>query len=389
MCPGCYKTYQGGYCPSCRKKLFDGTNVSIYLPFETPKDQNLREFHEKTKRLSISGVQLKYSLKLDGKKLLLTERDGEYILKPIPPTIEIEKNDQAPENEHLTMQIAAQIFDIRTAANALIYFQDGTPAYLTRRFDVKSDGSKYQQEDMAQISGRTKQSHGDNFKYDGTYEEIGELIGKYAAAAIPSKENFFKLLVFNYLFSNGDAHLKNFSLIRTDMGDYSLSNAYDLMSTVLHTPGEPQTALDLYKGYTETEFYAIYGAYGQVSFRELAKRMGIQEKRSVRIITQMLSSRDQVKHMIDHSLLSEEAKQIYHKNYLNRLKLMGLTPNLIIEAVSGQLQHQEVKLVLPRARTAQGKIIELLPDNKYLFQYSENSAREILDADQLYQVMPI
>lgn len=91
MCPGCYKTYKDGYCQSCRKKLFDGTKVSIYLPFETPKDQNLRQFQEKTKRQSISGVQLKYSFKKDGKKLVLTEPDGEYILKAIPPTIEIKK----------------------------------------------------------------------------------------------------------------------------------------------------------------------------------------------------------------------------------------------------------------------------------------------------------
>ena len=388
MCPGCYKIYEGGYCPSCRKKLFNGAKVSIYLPFETPKDQNLREFQEKTKRLSISGVQLKYSLKLDGKTLVLSERDGEYILKPIPPTVEIEKNDQAPENEHLTMQIAEQIFDIRTAANALIYFRDGTPAYLTRRFDLKNDGSKYQQEDMAQISGRTKQSHGDNFKYDGTYEEIGALIDRHVAAAVPSKENFFRLLIFNYLFSNGDAHLKNFSLIRTDMGEYSLSSAYDLMSTVLHTPGEAQTALDLYKEYTETEFYAIYGVYGQVSFRELGKRLGIQEKRSARILTQMLSSREQVKRMIDHSFLSEEAKEIYHKNYLTRLNLMGLTPELITNSAKGALKDQEVKLILPREKTAQGKIIDFLPDNKYLFEHSENSAKETLDADQLYQVIP-
>lgn len=56
---------------------------------------------------------------------------------------------------------------------------------------MKSDGSKYQQEDMAQIRGRTKQSHGENFKYDGTYEEIGALIEKYTADPIPPKENFF------------------------------------------------------------------------------------------------------------------------------------------------------------------------------------------------------
>jgi len=54
--------------------------------------------------------------------------------------------------------------------------------------------------------------------------------------------------LFNYLLSNGDVHLRNFSLIQTSMGDYSLSPAYDLMSTDLHMPNESDTALDLYTG---------------------------------------------------------------------------------------------------------------------------------------------
>ncbi len=35
-------------------------------------------------------------------------------------------------------------------------------------------------------------------------------------------------------------------LIQTDFGDYTLSKAYDLMCTVLHTSLEGDTALDLY-----------------------------------------------------------------------------------------------------------------------------------------------
>ncbi|OYZ33517.1 MAG: hypothetical protein B7X86_01180 [Sphingobacteriales bacterium 17-39-43] len=40
------------------------------------------------------------------------------------------------------MQIARQVYGLKTAENALIFFQDGTPAYLTKRFDVKEDGTK-------------------------------------------------------------------------------------------------------------------------------------------------------------------------------------------------------------------------------------------------------
>ena len=96
--------------------------------FDTPQSDNLIAYQEQTKRLSISGVQLKYSLKLIGKELVLTDRGGEYILKPIPPSMLIALPDQAPENEHLTMQIANQLFKIPVADNALIYFKDGAPA---------------------------------------------------------------------------------------------------------------------------------------------------------------------------------------------------------------------------------------------------------------------
>ena len=46
------------------------------------------------------------------------------------------KIDQVPANEHLTMQIAKQVFKLKVAENALIFFQNGEPAHLTKRFDI-------------------------------------------------------------------------------------------------------------------------------------------------------------------------------------------------------------------------------------------------------------
>lgn len=324
-CSGCYKDGVEGYCPRCRKLLFDGRNVSHVLDFDPPKADNIPLYQEKTKRLSISGVQLKYSLRLEGKKLILTETGGQYILKPIPPTVQIVAAEQAPENEHLTMQVASQVFGIGTAANGIIYFKDGTPAYLTRRFDVKADGSKYLQEDMAQISGRTRQSNGENFKYDGTYEEIGHLIERYVAASMPVMENYLRLVVFNYLISNGDAHLKNFSLLQTDMGDYTLSPAYDLMSTVIHMPNETDAALQLYDGDLDEPFYSSYGFYGQPGFRELGQRIGILNQRLERILTQLLSKSEDVLKMIDSSNLSDNVKHAYAHAFKDKVRRMGTT----------------------------------------------------------------
>jgi len=325
MCQGCYKTGIEGYCPNCRKRLFNGHRVHPVLPFNAPAPDNLALFQEKTIHLSISGVQLKYSLRLEGKDLILTEKEGQYIIKPIPPSTQFIDREQAPENEHLTMQMAAKLFYISTAANGLIYFKDGTPAYLTRRFDINPAGGKFQQEDMAQLSGRTRNTHGETFKYDGTYEEIGRLIQKYVAANAPALEQFFRIVLFNYLFSNGDAHLKNFSLIRTTMGDYTLSPAYDLMCTVLHTPLESDTALDLYTGSMDSPFYSTFGYYGQADFCLLADKIGILPTRRDKILTQLFSSGDQVIQMINQSFLSDAAKAKYIHAYKDKIIRMGMT----------------------------------------------------------------
>ena len=323
-CPGCYKKIEKNeYCLSCRKKLFDGKRVSTVLEFDKPKPENISMYNEHSKRISISGVQLKYSLKLVLNKLELCEKNGQYIIKPIPTADHLEMMHDAPENEHLTMQIASQIFNIKTAHNALIYFKDGTPAYITKRFDVKGDGNKYIQEDFAQITNRTKETHGESYKYEGSYLEIGELIKKYVPASMIAIENFFKLVLFNYVFSNGDAHLKNFSLVRNEFAEMELSPSYDLMSTIIHTPGERDTALDLYDKDHESVYYATHGHYGRMEFIEFAKRLGIVEVRYMRIINAFLENDTEVNDFIQNSSLSNKALESFSINYKSRSKRLS------------------------------------------------------------------
>lgn len=324
QCKGCYKEVKEGYCLKCRKSMFNGLRVSPVLSFDPPRDNNLITFQEHTKRLSISGVQLKYSLRLEKKELVLTEKGGQYIIKPIPPTQQLAYIDQVPENEHLTMQIASQIFKMKTAENILISFKDGTPAYLTKRFDLKDDGTKFLQEDFAQLTNRSNRSHGETFKYQGSYEEIGNLIHKFVPAALPTVERFFNQVVFNYIFSNGDAHLKNFSLFSNQPDEYQLTPAYDLLSSVIHTPSEADTALDLYQDDIASPFYNAYGYYGRPNFVELAKRLLILPKRAERILDNYAINKDKVNSMVENSFLLEDVKAIYIKNVedkLSRIKI--------------------------------------------------------------------
>ena len=235
-CPGTLAEGFTTYSPGCLRRVFNGRKVSHLLQYNTPAhDEGVaKEFMDNRKRISISGVQEKLSMLLEKNVLRLTRQgeQGTYILKPIPR--DIRYPDQVPANEHLTMQIARQVFGINTAKNAMIFFRDGTPAYITKRFDVKEDGMKWGKEDFASLAGKSSGNSGPNFKYDYSYEELGVLIRRFVPAWRIEIEKFFTLVLFNYLVSNGDAHLKNFALLETSSGDYLLSPAYDLLNTRIH-----------------------------------------------------------------------------------------------------------------------------------------------------------
>ena len=196
-CPCCLGEGFETYCSRCIKKLFDGRKIGHVLSFTRPEFNRIKI--ESKGRLSISGIQIKHSLTVDKKELKLTERDGRYILKPVPSG-QFVNLKQIPANEHVTMQIAGQIYNINTAVNAIIFFADDEIAYITKRFDLSNDNKKLLQEDFAQIAGRTEETHGLNYKYDFSYEEIALLIKKYVSAYPVEIEKYFKVVLFNYLF---------------------------------------------------------------------------------------------------------------------------------------------------------------------------------------------
>lgn len=123
--------------------------------------------------------------------------------------------DQISANEHLTMQIAQQVYKIPTAENRLVFFKNGEAAYITRRFDYDTNGNKIKQEDFSSQAHKTSATHGRDFKYTGSYEDAAALLKANVSAWQVPMRRFFALIVFNYLFANGDAHLKNFSLQQT------------------------------------------------------------------------------------------------------------------------------------------------------------------------------
>lgn len=308
-----------GYAPAARRALAGGNKQFPHrLSFARSDVISFRTEH--IEHMSISGVQDKISLKLDrGGKLRPIEKDGEYILKPIPSSPLPAFQQDVPANEHLTMQIAGQIFGIAIPPNACVELSDGEPAYLVKRFDRQADGTKIAQEDFCQLSGRSPDS-GKNYKYEGSYEETGRRLKQYCAAYRTESEKLFRLVCFNYLFSNGDAHLKNFSLRQTIQGDYLLSPAYDLLCTSMHLPNESLTALELFDGF-ETDYHKQNGFYGRPDFVELARRFEIPEIRATAMLDSFASTTDPVKQLVQRSFISDDGKQNYLNRFAARLRI--------------------------------------------------------------------
>jgi serine/threonine-protein kinase HipA len=150
------------------------------------------------------------------------------------------------------------------------------------------------------------------------------LIKKYIPAWRVEIEKCFSLVVFNYLFSNGDAHLKNFAALESIEGDYLLSPAYDLIDTRLHVD---DTYFALKCGLIPEELrsahYKRTGSPVYADFLTFAREIGVSEKRMEKLLKPFCERRERVEELIDHSYLNDSAKKGYLIHYNTRRKQLN------------------------------------------------------------------
>ncbi len=133
--------------------------------------------------------------------------------------------------------------------------------------------------------------------------------------------HYFKLLLFNYLVGNGDAHLKNFSVLQRSTNDYGLTPAYDLLSSSLHLPNESRTALELFEEH-ETKSFEANGFYAYDDFVAFGEKLGLSVKMIENIIKTFIGNEPKVLKLLEESFLSQEAKERYKILFLNRIKAL-------------------------------------------------------------------
>ncbi|GAA3894906.1 HipA domain-containing protein [Leifsonia kafniensis] len=202
--------------------------------------QDDHDYDDQLFRFSIAGVGLKFSMLRAGERFTApaTGTGGDWIVK-LPDA----NFKDLPVNEFATMTLASRV-GIEVPEIRMVHRDHivGVPeyawnsehdAYAIRRFDRGQSGPIHI-EDMAQVRGYYPEE-----KYTGTFESVANLF--YRTYDTKSVSEFVRRLAYSVLIGNGDAHLKNWSLIYRDGRKPTISPAYDIVSVKAY----PEVVQDL------------------------------------------------------------------------------------------------------------------------------------------------
>lgn len=309
-CLYCYKPLtetNTDFHQACNKRFFG----QLYTPTLDYKFDDLELLAQKVvqSHMAVTGVQPKLSLSLHRKKdknpvkkLTIVGLYGDYILKP--PT---KHYSELPEVEDLTMHLA-DVCGIAAVPHSLVKLTDGTRCYVTKRIDRTRRG-KLHMEDMCQLTERMTED-----KYKGSHEQVAKTVLKCSSNPAFDVTNFWEQVLLSYFTGNADMHLKNFSLLANEQGEYSLTPAYDLVNTALVNPSD-----------SEELALTLNGKKSNLKYTDFVQAFDTL-KMPVKVLDNMLHNffycRKEMVAMVHQSFLSEEMKQGYLKVMARRYELV-------------------------------------------------------------------
>jgi serine/threonine-protein kinase HipA len=207
-------------------------------------------------QFSLAGVQMKFSMKeKDGRYNIAQSGElGDWIIKT-PSS----KHAFVPLNEFTAMSLAAlvgveiptiKLVDTSTLENLPpINLPAEKWAFAIKRYD-RNTGLRIHAEDFAQVLMVYPHN-----KYDSAnYEQLGRVVYECSGEGLADVQQLARRLLVNILLGNGDAHLKNWSLIYPDQITPRLSPAYDIVTTNVYMRSEKRFALNLGK---TKEWYTV------------------------------------------------------------------------------------------------------------------------------------
>ncbi|MGZ3142746.1 type II toxin-antitoxin system HipA family toxin [Lentzea chajnantorensis] len=218
-------------------------------------------------QFSLAGVAMKFSmLKRQGQLVLPAHgKGGDWIVK-LPDRV----FRDVPRNEFVMMSLASSAgidvpeielvhrdsVDKRVPGD--LWPESESYAYAIRRFDREEGGHRrIHIEDLAQVRNFYPER-----KYFGSFETVANLI--YRRHDVKSLIQFVRRLTFSILISNGDAHLKNWSLIYRNPQVPELAPAYDLVATGFYPVSDMPERLALKFGDTRNFHRISLGTFSRL-----------------------------------------------------------------------------------------------------------------------------
>lgn len=174
--------------------------------------------------VTISGAQSKMCFFRESGKwyLPLDNSSTNTIVKP---------HREYAENEVIVTKLAS-LCHFSVPQIELVSFED-EKTVASSRYDRK-DGRRLHQVDMCQTAGILPEN---KYECDGSpgVRDVCDMIVRYSSSPGDDIREFRRMLIFNFLTGNADAHARNFSLIYSeDMKSIRLSPFYDLVSTSIY-----------------------------------------------------------------------------------------------------------------------------------------------------------
>ena len=302
-CLYCYEALEEGqvdFHPACARKFFGSASAPL-LPYTRDNMSELARQVIQTSA-SVTGVQAKMSLDVnrggrnEPAKFTIVGLWGKYIFKP-----QSGRYACLPELEDLTMKMA-EAAHIRTARHTLIRLADGELGYLTIRMDRGKNGEKISMLDMCQLTNRLTEH-----KYYGTYQQLAETIKKYASAPMLDVQRYWEVVLFSWMTGNSDMHCKNFSLIDTGNGEYSLAPAYDLLAVWLADPEDTEEMAMSFSVGGDQRGFTLH------TFMTAFTQSGISSTVAEGMIERMKGYLPTWETLIDQSFLPEQMRSAYKR----------------------------------------------------------------------------
>ena len=182
----------------------------------------------------------------DGRYRIGSSDGNDYWIVKTPSTV----HSHVPKNEYTSMRLAeaagVDIPEIRLVPLSSIdnlqdiRLPDEKYASAIRRFD-RQQNKRLHSEDFAQIFALYPHN-----KYgSANYEQIGRTIYQFCQNGLADLQQMARRLLVNILLANGDAHIKNWSVVYPDRIYPKLVPAYDIVSTLPYNLDETEIALNL------------------------------------------------------------------------------------------------------------------------------------------------